>query len=455
MEIKDRNVQLYTDCDYNSKDISYLIEKSHILDIIVPGDKVLLKPNFVQEKDSRNEEWEHVITHPTIISSVLELVCQKLQHNGEIVIADSPMSPTRFTKLLEHFPVKQWQEQCKKENIGFQIIDLRDEEWYNSSNNVILRKKKLSGDPLGKTMCNLQNDISEFWNKRPAKGYYGADYDVKETNKAHDGTNNWYSVSKTVMSSDVFINLPKMKAHQKAGMTCCLKNLVGINTNKNLLPHHSSGIPAQGGDQYDANDAGRKLEGNVTLYAKQIANKIRFLMPLLVPLKKLAIKIWGENQKHVRGGGWYGNDTLWRSIIDLNKVLFYADIDGKLKEDSSTSRKRYIAIVDGILAGEGNGPLTPDKKECGFLLLGTNPVAVDCVSAYLMGFDYLKIPSVYQALKCKRYKLADFSYNDIRCQVNEGDLTEINALSKSFIRGFNPSMGWIGHIENNSLNTRS
>jgi hypothetical protein len=36
------------------------------------------------------------------------------------------------------------------------------------------------------------------------------------------------------------------------GMTCALKNLVGINANKNWLPHHTEGTPEQGGDQFPA-----------------------------------------------------------------------------------------------------------------------------------------------------------------------------------------------------------
>ena len=39
--------------------------------------------------------------------------------------------------------------------------------------------------------------------------------------------------------------MPKLKTHKKCGVTISLKNLVGLNTNKNLLPHHSLGTPSR------------------------------------------------------------------------------------------------------------------------------------------------------------------------------------------------------------------
>lgn len=446
--MKETDVYLFTSCTYEQQEISAYIESTGVLGVIKPGDKVVLKPNFVQEKHDLCEDWDYVITHPVLLDAVLKLVCRKLENNGEIIIADAPMTPTRFGELIKHFPIQEWEQLCAESGIKFQLIDLRDEEWFNASNGIILHSKKLSGDPMGKVLCNLKGEASEFWGKRTgSQGYYGADYDIKETNDAHNGTDNKYSVSRTVISADVFINLPKLKAHKKAGMTCCLKNLVGINTNKNYLPHHTTGTPSEGGDQFESNAASKKLESAVTIYAKRIVHRFHFLTPVLVPLKDIALKVWGDNRNSVRSGGWYGNDTLWRTILDLNKVMYYSDPSGELKEDALNSRKKYIAIVDGILAGEGNGPLAPDKVEAGFMLVGANPVAVDCVAARIIGFDYKKILSLYQAFKCRKYRLAGFQYQDIRCSLDGNLKICIDELPNTIIRHFKPPLGWIGHIE--------
>ena len=62
------------------------------------------------------------------------------------------------------------------------------------------------------------------------------------------------------MDADVFINIPKLKSHKKVGLTCALKNLVGINANKNWLPHHTEGTPDKGGDQFPAATMKARLE---------------------------------------------------------------------------------------------------------------------------------------------------------------------------------------------------
>lgn len=449
--VTEKDVFLFTECDYDETKICELLESTGVFERIKPGNKVVLKPNFVQEKHDFCDDWDYVVTHPVVISSVVKLVCKKLKNQGEIIIADAPMTPTRFSELIRHFPVDEWKDICQNAGITFQLIDLRDEEWFNASNGIILHSKKLSGDPMGKVICNLEKENSEFWGKKTgSQGYYGADYDIKETNTAHNGVDNKYSVSRTVISADVFINLPKLKSHKKAGITCCLKNVIGINTNKNYLPHHTTGIPSEGGDQFDCDSISRKIESTTTIYAKKIVHKCSFLTPVLVPLKNLALKVWGDNRRSVRSGGWYGNDTLWRTIIDLNKVLYYANEDGSLRPDLSANKKTYIAVVDGILAGEGNGPLAPDKVEAGFLLAGINPIAVDCVAAHIIGFDYHKIPSIYNAFHCNKYQLADFRQDEIRCFVNHLPGMKIETLPPDIIKRFRAADGWQGHIEQES-----
>lgn len=441
-------VKLYTNSMYNEDLIIERIMGSSILDCIQKGMKVVLKPNFVQQSRDQDNDWDYVITHPIVIGAVIKAVLKMLKGEGEIVIADAPMTPTRFGELLAHYPVTEWENLCKIENIRFSIVDLRDEEWFNASNGIILKTSKLPGDPLGKVIYDLLDDASEFYEKSSGtQGFYGADYDIKETNDAHNGHHNKYSVSKTIMTADVVINIPKLKTHKKAGITCCLKNLVGINTNKNYLPHHTSGTALQGGDQFSDNKFSKNLESTITVAAKKIVHKFTFLTPILVPLKNFAIIVWGDNKKTLRSGGWYGNDTLWRTILDLNKVLLYGKPDGRLKNDNYAERMNYIAIVDGILAGEGNGPLAPDKKEAGFLILGTNPAAVDYVAAKIMGFDYKKIPSLAHVSLCNKYKIANFKQSDVKCIINDDEICKIDEIDDKYVMAFEAANGWKGHIE--------
>jgi uncharacterized protein (DUF362 family) len=71
--------------------------------------------------------------------------------------------------------------------------------------------------------------------------YSGADYDPGPTTSHHRGGRNEYLLSETVLRADLVVNLPKLKTHKKTGVTLALKNLVGINGDKNWLPHHRDG----------------------------------------------------------------------------------------------------------------------------------------------------------------------------------------------------------------------
>jgi len=48
-------------------------------------------------------------------------------------------------------------------------------------------------------------------------------------------------------------------------------------------------------------------------------------------------------------------------------------------------QRRLLHIVDGIVAGEGEGPLSPDPKACGLLVAGEAAPVVDAACAALMG----------------------------------------------------------------------
>src|SRR6185369_2385670 len=274
-----------------------------------PGDRVVIKPNWAYQcHRQRQEEWEQVITHPSLIGAVLRQVLRRLGGSGRISIMDGPMADASFAKLISHYPVQLWRQLAQRQGVALEIIDLRDYEW-ELENGVIVERKRLPGDPRGKVLVNLKGEKSEFWGQQKSRrGYYGADYNVSETNRAHDGNLNLYSVSRTALEADVFINLPKLKTHQKAGITCCLKNLLGINTYKNYLPHYMEGGPGEGGDQFPADHLSSRPEGPLIALLKQHLLQNPVLARTLAPLKSVALGLFGDSSALVRSGCWYGND---------------------------------------------------------------------------------------------------------------------------------------------------
>src|SRR5262245_51140884 len=68
-------------------------------DFIRPGQRVVLKPNWVKEHDERRPgpgQWEHVVTHPAVIEATVRWVAPKLKNAGSIVICDAPQTDSSF-----------------------------------------------------------------------------------------------------------------------------------------------------------------------------------------------------------------------------------------------------------------------------------------------------------------------------------------------------------------------
>lgn len=414
-------------------------------DFVRPGDRVVLKPNWVKEHDERHpgpNQWEHVVTHPAVIEAVIRWVAPRLGGRGSVIICDAPQTDSSFAKLREYCRLDEVIDRCRREFPGpkIELLDLRPEEWH-AVDGVTVAKTTLPGDPLGSTHVRI-NEASEFNGFAGCGQLYGASYDMAETNAKHAGARHEYMLCRTPMEADVFINLPKLKTHKKVGVTCALKNLVGINANKNWLPHHTEGTPDQGGDQFPAATAKARLEHSWMGAIKRGLKNRPALSRLFVPVKKVGRFIFGDTQKVVRSGNWHGNDTCWRMVLDLNKALFFFGGDGQPRSRPI----RYLAVVDGIIGGEGNGPMAPDAKPCGVIIAGTHPLAVDTVAATLMGFDWQRIRMLANAYRMRALNFAPFGVSDISVISNRPAWQgKVGNMDQTF--GFRPHFGWTGAIE--------
>lgn len=107
---------------------------------------------------------------------------------------------------------------------------------------------------------------------------------------------------------------------------------------------------------------------------------------------------------------------------------------------------RYLAVVDGIIGGEGNGPMSPDPRACGVIIGGTHPLAVDCVAATLMGFEWRKIRMLSNAFELRGLNFVGFGADQLEVVSNvaewEGALVRLESPFR-----FAPHFGWKGEIE--------
>jgi uncharacterized protein (DUF362 family) len=71
-------------------------------------------------------------------------------------------------------------------------------------------------------------------------------------------------------------------------------------------------------------------------------------------------------------------------------VLHYAGIPQSIF-DINASLPKTVAIVDGIVAMEGDGPILGSAKPMGLVVIGTNSTAVDATVGRIMGFDPARV----------------------------------------------------------------
>lgn len=322
--------------------------------LIKPGDKVFIKPNWVasrwRESCPHRDTLYCVITHPHVIEAVADYVAEALQGEGQIMIGDNPSIDADFSELMKFTEMERIKE---KYDVPVSIIDLRPlvcDDLKNYGKKYLMVEQP--GDPSGKIEVNLGKD-SLLYGIDPTR-FRGVFDEREETIASHTGENQLYTFARSLYDADVYISIPKLKTHQKVGATLNLKGLVGTISNKNQLVHWQVGYPEIHGDEYPSKEAYET----------------------------------GQQAKVKHRGAWPGNDTIWRMVADLYQGM-------------KRKNRRYFTVVDGILAGEGQGPFCPTSKYANTIIAGEDLLATDCVAARYMGLNPEKMKYLQYFLQQK------------------------------------------------------
>jgi uncharacterized protein (DUF362 family) len=108
-----------------------------------------------------------------------------------------------------------------------------------------------------------------------------------------------------------------------------------------------------------------------------------------------------------------------------------------------------LTVLDGVVAGEGEGPLAPADRPLGAVLASTDPVALDLAALRLMGFDAASIPKIREAIagpgpRVTRVREAD----EVEVVEAVGERRRTLGLADLVCeRPFRPHPGWQGRIE--------
>jgi uncharacterized protein (DUF362 family) len=407
--------------------------------LIRPGSRVVLKPNWVHHYNQSGQGLDCLITHPTLIEAVLEAV--ELTRPASVVVGDAPLQGCDFAELRRLCRLDEMAERFRRRGLPVEIADFR---------RTVLPEGRL-GARRQEALRSMDRFVLFDLQQHSLLEALAADsarfrvtmYNPDLLLRTHAPGRHQYLIAREIIEADVVVNLPKLKSHKKACLTGALKNLIGINGNKEYLPHHRKGGSRTGGDCYPGRSRLKGMAENFLDAANRTASlhAQSLLAGAAAGLARCA-RLLGEQDPELEGS-WYGNDTIWRTCLDLQRILRYGKLDGSL---ASTPQRTVITITDAIVGGEGEGPLANTPVPSRFLTAGLNPAAVEWIHARLMGFDPTRIPLVREAFGSFPFPLASFPPSSVVALLG-GERKAPEQVYPFDGRAFLPPSGWRGHCE--------
>lgn len=357
---------------------------------VAPGNQVLIKPNLVMHYNASGDGEECLYTQVSVVDAVIKYVVRALDGTGKIIVGDAPMQRCEFDLLAQNSGYHDLIEKWKKVGVDICLCDFRN-TMAEVVDGIVVEKKTHHNEAVTVDLADYScfSGLSELH----LRNMRVTCYDPRICQEHHKIGKHEYLISKDVLDADVIINIPKPKTHRKAGVTAALKNLVGINCSKEYLPHHTKQSIGDKGDSFSQKNiwlqcidecADRKCVAE----AEHKYKWAQFYRCMGGALRRISKHTLHEKYSE---GSWYGNDTIWRTICDLNMILQYADRNGRICKER---QRKFFNVGDMIISGEHDGPLRPKRKEAGIIIAGEDPCSFDEVVTALMGFESEKIPTI-------------------------------------------------------------
>jgi len=405
---------------------------------IQPGDRVFLLCNFAHERrpDELMEDFRSRCSHGSVIRALADYILIATGKNGSVKIGNAPTQVCHWDAVLRDTETDEVLAFYHSVNAPVEGKDLRLYVTDATRLGAIKGVEKRS-EADGVSVALNQDSLFYELDRKQANRYRVMNYNPNRIKAFHSHGHHEYVINRDILESDVIVGVPKLKTHEKTGITCALKGLVGTVGHKDSLPHHRYGSPEVGGDEYPSDKAGlmglaSALHENVqqtrpdTLWGSSLR--------VIHKVFRRLIKRWTP----VVDGAWWGNDTAWRMVLDLARIATYANAKGELQNSPC---RRHLVLTDGIVGGEGDGPAYSTAIHSGLLSFSDDLAAADYANAFLMGFDPEKIPLVREAVSLQKYPLLKSDLKSGRLIFNRRSLlaSELTGLELSH---FEPQDGW-------------
>jgi hypothetical protein len=295
------------------------------------GQRVFVLPNLVMHRRPGEtlEKFYAKCTHGSVLRPVLDYATIACGDPNLVAFGNAPLQSCDYARVTRETGVSAVAEFYRREaktNIGPVDLRLLVARWTTFG---ALLQRELRDETFGVPVDLGANSwLDELFQSGDEPQVRVGDYAPTETMSYHGRGRHIYVVNRRLLEADVIISVPKLKTHQKVGITCALKGTVGAIGRKECLAHHRRGAPENGGDEYPRSNPARDLASRL---ADQAAAGETDLWSNAVRVQsKVLERALRSGKNGIMGGAWYGNDTAWRMALDIARILRYARSDGSL-----------------------------------------------------------------------------------------------------------------------------
>ncbi len=410
---------------------------------ITRGSRVFVLPNLVVDRRPREsiDDFQSKCTHASVLRPVLDYATIASGNAQLVAFGNASLQSCDYDRVTDETgasAVANFYREVAGTDVGPHDLRAVVSRWTRYGALI----ERFEQRPEDVVLIDLGRDslLDEFYRSGSDAALRVSDYDQREMALYHAPGRHVYAVHRRVLEADTVISVPKLKTHEKVGITCALKGTVGAIARKECLAHHRKGGPDQQGDEYPKSTPvhhfASELADRVTTRGSDLAsNALRVTSKLLYRSLRLG-------PEGIMSGAWHGNDTAWRMALDIARILRFARVDGTL---ATTPLRKHIVVIDGIVGGEGEGPVYPTPKPAGVVMFGSDPVWTDHACATLMRFDPGAIPLVAHASGTMAYPATEAPLASVRFMV-DGDCVDLSQIGNVLPEGFRPPKGWVGRL---------
>lgn len=405
-----------------------------------PGARVFVLPNFVfhmRPHESR-ARFDAKCTHGSVLRAILDYVFIAAGPSAQVSLGNAPLQSCDWSRVTHDTGATAIRSFYERNGRTLELRDLRG----------LVRHEDVLGRSAPVERRNAHREIrfdlgngsllSDLDAKSPQ--YRVAGYDPAATESYHQSNHHVYVLNRAIAEADTVISVPKLKTHEKVGITCALKGLVGTISQKECLAHHRFGSPREGGDEYERSaPLARALSGFHDYVQSHRGGGYR---QYLIEIAERTLARIYSRAGGLRYGAWHGNDTAWRMTLDIAKLVTFGTSDGTVQRSPARS---HLVFVDGITGGQGDGPLNPAPVNSRALIFSSNAALADYSACRLMGYEPQRLPLIQGALTHPTHKIFQGDVGSVAAIV-DGAEVPLPSIKRVHGHKFVPPRGWSDYL---------